>query len=165
MLALGDEWRHVEFAAPLWCLLALLPVLAVVVQGFVWPAPASLRHSRQRDLLALGRGLAGYLADLPNGLRLAAAILLCLSVARPQSTHLSDKIEHEGIDIALALDLSESMESRDVFPSRIEAAQAVIDDDHRAQDRVGAAQASLDQARATQTEFQGTVDGLAADTN
>lgn len=128
VIALGDEWRHVEFAAPLWCLLAVVPLLAVVVQGMLWPAPASLRHSRRSDLLALGRGLAGHLAHLPNGLRLAAAILLCLSVARPQSTHLSDKIEHEGIDIALALDLSESMESRDVHPSRIEAAQAVIDD-------------------------------------
>lgn len=127
-VALGGELRHVELAGPIWLTLISLPVLAVIARGFLWPAPASLRHSRQRSLLALGRGFWGHLAHLPTGLRLAAAVLLCVAVARPQSTHLSDKIEHEGIDIALVIDLSESMESRDVFPSRIEAAKAVIDD-------------------------------------
>lgn len=135
---MGGELRHVDLAAPWWCLLALLPLAAVALHGAIWPAPASLRHSRRSTLRGVGRGFAGYLAHLPDGLRLAAAILLCVAVARPQSTHLSDKVEHEGIDIALVLDLSESMESRDVYPSRIDAAKAVIDDfiSRRPHDRI-----------------------------
>jgi Ca-activated chloride channel family protein len=48
-------------------------------------------------------------------------------------------VEHEGIDIVIALDLSESMETTDMLPNRLAAAQQVIDEfiAQRARDRIG----------------------------
>ncbi len=127
-LNLGEDLRFVELAQPGWLWLAVVPVLALLVRGWAGPRPATMRFSRVGTLRRVSAGFAAHLAALPDGLRLAAALLLVLALARPQSTRLSDRVQHEGIDIAIALDLSESMQSPDVFPTRLEAAKAVIDD-------------------------------------
>nr|WP_255216165.1 VWA domain-containing protein [Pseudenhygromyxa sp. WMMC2535] len=41
---------------------------------------------------------------------------------------MSEHVEHEGIDIAIAIDLSGSMENQDLPPNRLTAAKLVIDD-------------------------------------
>ncbi|MGB1699313.1 MAG: VWA domain-containing protein, partial [Nannocystaceae bacterium] len=59
-------------------------------------------------------------------------------LARPQSARLLDSVEHEGIDIAMVLDMSESMEIQDLAPNRLEAAKLVLDDfiQRRSKDRI-----------------------------
>jgi Ca-activated chloride channel family protein len=47
-------------------------------------------------------------------------------LANPNTTNVSQKIQKNGIDIVLALDISGSMEAEDLKPSRIEAAKRVI---------------------------------------
>ncbi len=128
-LLLAEGLRHVVFANP-WMLIAVLvPLLAIAVRAATAPKPATLRFSRKPSLTrSLSGGLAVRLADLPEGLRLAAALLLVLAAARPQSTRMSERLEHEGIDIAIVLDLSESMASDDIYPNRLSAAKLVIDD-------------------------------------
>ena len=136
---LRDGVRHVHFAEPLWAIAAILPIAVVVVRVAVRPRPATMRFSRTTSLRRAGRGWAIHFVDLPDGLRLAAALLLCATLARPQSTRGADRIEHEGIDIVIALDLSESMETPDLPPSRLVAAQIVIDQfiTRRPRDRIG----------------------------
>jgi Ca-activated chloride channel family protein len=87
----------------------------------------------------MSRSFMTRLASLPDGMRLAAALLLVGALARPQSTRGSDRIRHEGIDIVIALDLSDSMKSGDIPPNRLRAAQMVIDDfiRRRPHDRIG----------------------------
>ena len=60
-------------------------------------------------------------------------------MARPQSTVGAERVTHEGIDIVIVLDLSVSMETPDLPPTRLEAAQYVIDDfiSRRPRDRIG----------------------------
>lgn len=123
----GDELRHVIFAAPLWFALAPLPLLALALRAWLAPRPATLGFSRARTLERMGRGLAGHLAELPTGLRVAAALWLVVAMARPTSSRLSESISKEGIDIAIALDMSESMKNEDMYPIRLEAAKTVID--------------------------------------
>lgn len=137
-LVLGEDLRHVELAEPAFAALILVPIIALVIQVAISPRPATLRFSRVGSLRRISAGFAAHLAHLPDGMRLAAAALLALALARPQSSRLSDRVEHEGIDIAIALDLSESMQSPDVFPTRLEAAKSVIDDfiRRRPRDRV-----------------------------
>jgi Ca-activated chloride channel family protein len=127
-IALGENLRYVELAQPVWLWLGLLPFVALGARTGLSPRPATLRFSRVGTLRRLSAGIAAHLAELPDGLRFAAALLLVGALARPQSSRLSDRVEHEGIDIAIALDLSESMQSPDVFPTRLEASKAVIDD-------------------------------------
>ena len=139
LLWFGAELRHVSFAQPLWLIVALLPLLAVLGRGLWAPRPASMRFSRTRAVKGLGRGLAGWLAHLPDGLRLAAVLFVAVALARPQSTRMTDRVEHRGIDIVVVLDLSDSMQTTDLYPSRLEAAKAVIDDfvARRPHDRIG----------------------------
>lgn len=135
----GDGLRHVVWAAPIWWLAAVVPLLAVVVRTALAPRPATMRFSRARSLGRVKGGLAARLVALPDGMRLAAAILLVACLARPQSTRGADRIRHEGIDIVVVLDLSESMKSADMVPNRLRAAQMVIDDfiRRRPHDRIG----------------------------
>lgn len=125
---IGADLRHVTLAEPLWLLAGLLPLAAVALRIARAPRPPTLRFSRARTATRLKAGLAARVVDLPDGLRLAAALLLAVALARPQSSRLADRIEHEGIDIAVALDLSDSMENQDLYPNRLEAAKQVIDE-------------------------------------
>lgn len=136
---LGSGLRHVMWARPWWGLAAVLPVLALALRAWRSPRPATLRFSRVGSLRRLKVGWGARLVHLPDGLRLAAALLVVVALARPQSTRGNDRIHHEGIDIVIVLDLSDSMETPDMVPNRLGAAQAVIDDfiRRRPRDRIG----------------------------
>lgn len=73
-------------------------------------------------------------------LRLAALALLIVALARPQTGSAREIVRGEGVDIALALDISGSMGARDLGPGgRIEAAKSAIADfvAEREHDRIG----------------------------
>jgi Ca-activated chloride channel family protein len=81
-----------------------------------------------------------------NLLRLLPEILLCIvgmlilvALARPQKTN--EKVEQwtEGIDIMLAIDISQSMQIEDFYPNRLESAKEVARNfiKGRLQDRIG----------------------------
>lgn len=124
---LGENLRHVVFQQPLWLLLMLVPLAAMAVRVATDPKPATMQFSRKRSFDRIGGGVVTHLADLPDGLRLGAVLLLAVACARPQSTRMSERITHEGIDIAITLDLSESMGADDLRPDRLTAAKLVID--------------------------------------
>ena len=138
-LIVGEGLRYVVLDAPWWLIAGLVPLAALLLRAALAPRPPTLQFSRTRSARRVGPGLAARLAHLPDGLRLAAALLLVVALARPQSSRLTDRVEHEGIDIAIALDLSDSMEADDLYPNRLEAAKEVIDQfiARRPQDRVG----------------------------
>ena len=127
-VVLGPGLRHVVFAQPLWLLLLALPLAAVGLRAWLSPGPATMKFTRKRSFERIPGGFATQLVDLPDGLRLAAALVLIVACARPQSTRMSERVEHEGIDIVIALDLSESMKNPDLPPNRLTAAKLVIDD-------------------------------------
>jgi Ca-activated chloride channel family protein len=76
---------------------------------------------------------------LPELLLLISLALIFVALARPQKTN--EKVEQwtEGIDIMLALDISQSMEIEDFTPNRLEAAKKVALEfiAGRHQDRIG----------------------------
>ncbi len=135
----GRALRSVRLDAPLW-----LVALTVVPLVLAWPLltrarPASMRVSMSAALKPAGGMLPQLWFALPDGLRVAALALGIVALARPQSMQGSDRVHHEGIDIVVALDLSESMASRDLLPNRLEAAKIVMDDFivRRPHDRIG----------------------------
>lgn len=73
-----------------------------------------------------GAGLLRFLAPLPRLLRLAGLALLLLALLRPQSFRNSSSASVQALDIVLALDVSGSMEARDLKPNRLEAAKATL---------------------------------------
>ena len=65
-------------------------------------------------------------------------IILVIAMARPQLTKESAPVQQNGIDIAMVLDVSGSMESVDFKPSRLEVARKTIEDfvEERSRDRI-----------------------------
>lgn len=135
----GADVRHVIWDEPWWGLAAIVPFVVVVVRSWRSPRPATMRFSRASTLRRVGPGWAARMVAVPDGLRLAAALLVVAALARPQSTRGAQYVEREGIDIVVALDLSESMEAADLSPNRLGAAQIVIDGfiARRPRDRIG----------------------------
>lgn len=61
------------------------------------------------------------------GFFILSVILLTVALARPQSITEEKKITKNGVDILIALDVSESMLAEDLKPNRMEAAKKYID--------------------------------------
>lgn len=71
-------------------------------------------------------------------LTLTSLILMMVAMSRPQLIKNEKVIKKEGIDIALVLDLSESMLIEDFYPNRLEVAKKILGDfvEKRADDRL-----------------------------
>ncbi|MEI9946830.1 MAG: VWA domain-containing protein [Chitinophagaceae bacterium] len=68
-----------------------------------------------------------YFRHLPFVLRLLALSALIIALARPQQRNDQQHIQGEGIDIVLCMDVSGSMGSRDILPSRMDVAKEVAE--------------------------------------
>ena len=130
-----------RFATPeyLYLLLAI-PVLAVVFGLAV--------RSRRRRLERLGnpQTLAGLMPDAsPRRVRgkvvlfLLALVLLAFALARPQLGSKLKEVEREGVEIMIAIDVSNSMLAADFAPSRLERTKYAVEKvlEELDEDRVG----------------------------
>lgn len=127
------SWEQPLF---LWLIL-IIPLLFV----FRW----LIRHyfSQKLPVAVSSRDLKSSPTNLirliPEILLMLVCMLVLTALARPQKTN--EKVEQytEGIDIMIALDISQSMQIEDFQPNRLEAAKKVALDfiDGRVQDRIG----------------------------
>jgi Ca-activated chloride channel family protein len=126
-------WGFEDF---LYCLIAVPLLFAVrwlLRYQFNQKLPVAVT---QKDLRTSAINLVRL---IPEFLLMFALLLLITALARPQKTN--EKVEQwtEGIDIMIALDISQSMLMEDFTPNRLEAAKKVGTDfiDGRKQDRIG----------------------------
>lgn len=105
--------------------LLLLPIIFWLV---VRPRPESaLRYSDTRLMAGLPTSWRVRLRKLPDILRALAWVILVIVLARPQAGRTQELIRGQGVDIVLALDISESMNTQDFGEqNRLEAAKDVI---------------------------------------
>lgn len=85
----------------------------------------TLAFSRVGDLPRVRTGWVAWLIDLPDVLRILAVALIALALTRPQTSR-DEIVDVESIDIMIALDLSRSMEERDMRYNRLDAGQRTI---------------------------------------
>ncbi len=87
----------------------------------------------------IGTSWMSYLRLVPNLLIAIALSLFIVALARPQRTNEQVEQWTEGIDIALVIDISESMRIEDFKPNRLEAAKRTARSfiAGRFQDRIG----------------------------
>jgi Ca-activated chloride channel family protein len=109
-------------------LLLLLPVLAAwPVLARAWNRPSGVRYADVRLASTPRTSWRIGFRPLLLGLRIVAMALIILAVARPQTGQAREIVRGEGVQIALALDISGSMASLDFQPdNRLEAAKRVI---------------------------------------
>jgi Ca-activated chloride channel homolog len=132
---------HFRFEAPIHALLLLGPLALFFVEG-----PLKLRSlprfqtSRASSLPVRREGPRARFRHLPAACVLVGLVLVVLASMKPQSIHAREDVEVHGIDIALVLDLSLSMEASDIRPNRFVAMQEVVDHfvTMRPNDRIGA---------------------------
>ncbi len=133
------EWlKHIEFAYPfLLGLFALLPLLIWWYVKRYNRLQASVKVSSVHPFKV--KSWKAGLRHLPFILRLLALSCLILALARPQKRNDEKQTEGEGIDIVLCMDVSGSMGSRDIAPSRMEAAKEMAEEFVRSRpiDRIG----------------------------
>lgn len=90
---------------------------------------------RQQDRMSA----LAVIRHIPFALRTAALCLIIICLARPRSSSEMEKIDTEGVDIVLAMDVSTSMLARDFQPDRISAAKDIAIEfiSQRPADRMG----------------------------
>jgi Ca-activated chloride channel family protein len=130
--------KDLDFAYPLvFGLFALLPFL-------IWWH--SKKAGKQQSAIKVSSVYAFTVSSwknrfrhLPFILRLLAISCLIVALARPQKRDDQQRTEGEGIDIVLCMDVSGSMGSRDILPSRMEVAKEVAEEFVRSRpvDRIG----------------------------
>ena len=110
-------------------LLWLLAVPVLLLLHYLWMELRGrrphMRVSTSAPWLRGGTSALAVLRHLPFALRMAAIILIIIAIARPRSSTEIEKIDTEGIDIVLAMDVSTSMLARDFKPDRISAAKDI----------------------------------------
>ena len=86
-----------------------------------------------------GFSAAAVLRHVPFALKILAMVMIVIAIARPRSADKIDKVDSEGIDIMLAMDVSTSMLARDFVPDRISAAKDIAIEfiSQRPYDRMG----------------------------
>ncbi len=135
-MALSD----IEFANPGFLyLLIIIPLLVAWYWFRNRKYHADIRVPSMESLQKSGRSPKEYLYHGLVGLRLLAAGLLIVALARPQTSTRKQDITIEGIDIVLTMDISGSMLAEDFQPNRLEASKKVASEfvGGRPNDRMG----------------------------
>ena len=124
-------------------LLALLVVPLLLAIHYVWQELRGrrphMRVSTTAPWTSGGTSVLAVLRHLPFVLRTLALTMIVVAIARPRSSSELEKIDTEGIDIILAMDVSTSMLARDFNPDRISAAKDIAIEfiSQRPSDRMG----------------------------
>jgi Ca-activated chloride channel homolog len=131
-------FKHINFAYPL--VLLLFAFFPLLIWWYI------KQHNRQQATMLVSTTKAftvssfkEKLSNLPFILRLLCLAALLVALARPQKRNESQRTEGEGIDIVLCMDISGSMGSGDIAPSRMEVAKEVAEEFVRSRpvDRIG----------------------------
>ena len=128
-----------EYPGLLW--LEVIPALLVLHYLYLELKERNphMRVSTVTPWLKSGRSFMAYVRHFPFLLRIFALVMIILAVARPRSSEQMDKVDTEGIDIILTMDVSTSMLARDFTPDRISAAKDIAIEfiSQRPYDRMG----------------------------
>ena len=124
-------------------LLWLMVIPALLVLHYIYlelkERHPHLRVSVMTPWTASGRSFMSVFRHVPFILRIFALAMVVLAVARPRSSQEMERIDTEGIDIILAMDVSTSMLARDLTPDRINASKDIAIEfiSQRPSDRMG----------------------------
>lgn len=130
---------YFEYPGLLW----LLVIPALLVFHYIY-LELSERHPHLRVSSAVpwmtgGRSFMNVLRHIPFLLRTFALVMIVVAIARPRSSEEMERVDTEGIDIILAMDVSTSMLARDLTPDRINASKDIAIEfiSQRPSDRMG----------------------------
>lgn len=126
----------------LWAFLLFIPLLAAVIWAFARKKKntPTLQFSSVKIFKDIQPSLRTRLLHLPTILKVVGIGFAIVAMARPQTMNTKIRKNVEGIDIVIALDVSDSMLIEDMKPlNRLEAAKETIKHfiEGRSSDRIG----------------------------
>ncbi len=130
-----------RFAHPEYLFLFLL--VPILVGVFIYTSIKKRRNLKQFGNLELLSGLMPNVSfvrpQLKFYMQLAAIVLLIIVLAQPQFGTKVENIKRQGIEVMIAMDVSNSMMAEDVLPSRLENAKQILSKlvDNMSNDKVG----------------------------
>lgn len=108
-------------------LLLLLPLLAAFYLYSNYRRRKAIRKFGDPELMAqLMPDVSKYRPDLKFWLLFGAIGLFAVLIARPQFGSKIETVKRKGVEVMIALDISNSMLAQDVQPSRLEKAKRVV---------------------------------------
>ncbi len=133
-------WITEYFSRPAY--LWLLLVVPLLLAWYLWKYRifrGEVVYSGFQGFQGAPRSWKIIFRHIQHVLRLFAIASVILALAGPQATNSDKKVNVEGIDIMLAIDISGSMLAEDLKPNRIEAAKEVASEfiAKRPNDRIG----------------------------
>ena len=130
---------YFEYPKLLW----LLVVPGLMVLHYIWLELAQ-RHPHMRvstgtPWMLRGTSFMAVLRHVPFVLRIFALSMIVVVIARPRSSEQMERVDTEGIDIIMAMDVSTSMLARDLTPDRLNASKDIAIEfiSQRPSDRMG----------------------------
>ncbi len=114
-----------EYPSLIFLELLLIPVIALYVWRELHTGAPSMRVASMGPWTGKGGRLKKYARHLPFIFRVITIAAIIIAIARPRSSEDFEKVNTEGIDIVLTLDVSTSMLARDFKPDRISAAKDI----------------------------------------
>lgn len=115
-----------EYPIFLWLLIVPALLLALYIYREIKGKKPHFRVSASSAWLAGNdSSTLRFFRHIPAALRTIALVLIVICIARPRSSSETETVNTEGIDIALAMDVSPSMLAEDFSPNRMEAAKEI----------------------------------------
>lgn len=130
------RYEHIEF---LYALLSI-PVFVLIFIIYRYDRKRKLRRIGDRALLAgLMPEVSSFKPVLKFTILMLALAFMLIAAANPQIGSKMEEIKREGVEVIIALDISNSMLAEDVKPSRLELARLSISKliDNLNSDRIG----------------------------
>ena len=130
------RFEHTEY---LWLLLAIIPALALFIFFYFWRRRAIAKIGNRSLVLQLIPDFSNRKHVMKFMLLMLAYAFVVFGFANPQLGTRQEKVKREGIDVIIALDVSNSMMSEDVKPSRLDRAKNFVSNfiDKLSNDRLG----------------------------
>lgn len=128
-----------EYPYLLWLEFLLLPLIALYIWREIKGKTPYVRVPNCAPWQSGKNSIKSLARHIPFILRMVAAALIIVAIARPRSSEQFERTDTEGIDIVLTMDVSTSMLARDFKPDRIGAAKDIAIEfiASRPSDRIG----------------------------
>lgn len=130
----------ITFASPNFLYGLIIIPLLIVWYIFFWKKNhAYVKFPDTSFFTKLPKSWRLYARHILFVIEICALASLIIALARPQNKSMKQKVNVEGIDIVITIDLSSSMLALDLTPNRLEAAKAISDKfiEDRPEDRIG----------------------------
>lgn len=117
------KFEHIEYLYLLWLIPAMIIIYIMMLR---WRKKAFARFAELNLLQQIMPNLSERKTRLKVWLQIIAFALIIIAMANPQIGSKLEEVKREGIDLMIALDVSNSMNAEDLQPNRLERAKQII---------------------------------------